>query len=211
MSPLAPPVIVIGSGGHAKVLIETLNLLGRRILSITDSSSQRLGQTVSGILIEGSDELVFEHNPNDIELVNAIGSIAVPDVRRQIYNKFVSRGYHFASVVHPSAQVSLSAELAQGAQVMAGATVQPGVILGANTIVNTNASIDHDCSIGMHSHIAPGVILSGNVSVGQSCHIGTAASVIQMVNIGSFSFVAAGAVVVKNLPRGAQVRGVPAC
>ena len=210
MSAIGKPVIVIGSGGHARVLIETLRMLGRHVMSITDSASERLGQSINGIMIDGSDELVFEHDPNHIELVNAIGSVAVPEVRRRIYIKFASRGYRFTTVVHPSASVSPNARLAQGAQVMAGATVQSGVILGANTIVNTSASIDHDCSIGMHTHIAPGAILSGNVSVGQSCHIGTAASVIQMLNLGAFSFVAAGAVVTKDLPRGAEVRGVPA-
>lgn len=210
MSESELPVIVIGAGGHAQVLIETLHLLGRRVLSITDSARDRMGQSVSGIMIEGSDDLVLEHDPQHIELANAIGSIAVPEIRRRIYVKFASRGYQFATIVHPAATISSSAKLAKGAQVMAGATIQPRVIVGANTIINTSASVDHDCTIGMHTHIAPGVILSGNVAVGQMCHIGTAASVIQSVELGASSFVAAGSVVTKNLPRGAKVRGVPA-
>ena len=204
------PVIVIGAGGHGQVLIEALQLLGRRILSVTDSARERLGDSLSGSMIEGSDELVLEHDPNHIELVNAVGSVAVPEIRRRIYNKFVARGYHFATVVHPSAHVADSAVLAQGAQIMAGATVQSRAIIGANTIVNSSASVDHDSTLGMHTHIAPGVVLSGNVCVGQSCHIGTSASVIQAVEIGSYSFVAAGSVVTADLPRGSNVRGVPA-
>lgn len=204
------PVIVIGAGGHAKVLIETLGMLGRRVLSITDSAHDRLGQSLGGILIEGADELVLEHDPNHVELVNAVGSVAVPEVRRKIYVKFASRGYQFATVVHPSAIVSPSASLAQGSQVMAGATVQARAIIGANTIINTHASVDHDCAIGAHSHIAPGVTLSGNVRIGQACHLGTACSVIQAVTLGPYAFVAAGAVVTSDLPAHANVRGVPA-
>lgn len=210
MSALEKPVIVIGAGGHAMVLIEVLRTLGRQVLSITDSAEARRGNTIGGILIEGSDELVLEHDPDRVELANAIGSVKVPEIRRRIYVKFASRGYRFATIVHPSATVSPSSHLAQGAQVMAGATIQPRAMIGANTIVNTNASIDHDCTIGMHTHVAPGAILSGNVSVGQSCHIGTAASVIQSVNLGNNAFIAAGAVVTKDIERGAKVRGVPA-
>lgn len=204
------PVIVIGAGGHGQVLIEALHLLGRRILSVTDSARERLGDSLSGSMIEGSDELVLEHDPNHIELVNAVGSVAVPETRQRIYNKFVARGYRFATVVHPRAHVAASAVLAQGAQIMAGATIQSRAIIGANTIVNSSASVDHDSTIGMHTHIAPGVVLSGNVCVGQSCHIGTSASVIQSIEIGSYSFIAAGSIVTTNLPRGSKVRGVPA-
>lgn len=204
------PVIVVGAGGHAIVLIEVLRKLGRHVLSITDSSANLQGQTIGGIKIEGSDEIVLEHDPSHVELANAIGSIGVPETRRRIFMKFASKGYRFATIVHPSAIVSPSAKLAQGAQVMAGATIQSRAIIGANAIINTNASIDHDCAIGMHTHIAPGVILSGNVSVGQCCHIGTAASVIQSVSLGAYSFAAAGAVITKDVPRNAAVRGLPA-
>ena len=97
-----PPVIIIGAGDHALVLIEALQSVGRRVLSITESSNTRLGKRISGVLIEGEDKLIYEHDPRSIELVNAIGSIDVPSARRTVYIKFASRGYRFATVVHLS-------------------------------------------------------------------------------------------------------------
>ena len=132
------PVIVVGSGGHARVLVETLQLLGRRVLGVTDSNPRRAGKLVGGVLIEGSHDLVYEHATTDVELAIAVGSVAVPEARRNNYIKFASRGYRFATIVHPSATVSASAKLAQGSQVMAGAIVQSGTVVGVNAIINTH-------------------------------------------------------------------------
>jgi UDP-perosamine 4-acetyltransferase len=76
--------------------------------------------------------------------------------------------------------------------------------------VNTSSSIDHDCRIGAHVHVAPGVTLSGGVEVGDGTHIGTGACVIQRIRIASHCFVAAGAVVVRDVAMNAKVAGVPA-
>ncbi len=93
---------------------------------------------------------------------------------------------------------------------MAGAVVNIGTRVKENSIINTNASVDHDCLIGAHVHIAPGVTLSGGVTVGEGSHIGTGASVMQGIEIGANVIVGAGAVVIDNIETGKTVCGVPA-
>lgn len=205
-----PPVIVIGAGGHAKVLVDALGQLGRRILFVTEESPGRFGQLMRGVPIEGTDSLILDYDLDAVELVNGVGSVAQPHQRQQVFERFLYRGYRFATVIHPTATVSADTIIADGVQIMAGAVVQPGVLIGANTILNTSCSIDHDCTIGAHTHIAPGVTLSGNVAVGPGGHIGTGATVIQGMTVGNGALVGAGAVVVKDVAPGAKVVGVPA-
>lgn len=206
----APPVIVIGAGGHGKVLIDTLRLMGRQILFVTDDSLTQHGKFLNGAEVRGSDKLLETCNPDEVELVNGVGSVLRPDARKNIFNRFQSRGFRFATVVHPSATIAESVVIAQGAQVMAGVSVQPHTLIGANVILNTCCSVDHDCSIGMHSHLAPGVTLSGSVTIGQMCHIGTRATIIQNLHIGHRALVAAGAVVIRDVASESAVAGVPA-
>ncbi len=202
------PLIVVGGGGHAKVLVSTLQLLGRRVLGFVDLN--RSITELLGVANLGADSAVFAHAPEHVRLVNGVGSIGSVIRRQEIYNMFSGRGYAFEAVIHPSAVVSRDVEIGEGVQIMAGAVVQSGTRLGKNTIVNTGACVDHDCLIEAHVHIAPGVTLSGDVQIGIGSHIGAGATIIQGIRVGAASVVGAGAVVIRNVPAQVTVAGVPA-
>lgn len=202
------PVIIIGAGGHARVLISALKILGREIIGILNP--ELIGHTVSGIFIIGNDDKVKDYVPNSIELVNGLGSIAEPVKRKDIYMKFKNNGYTFATVIHPSTTITDDVKIDEGVQIMAGAIVQTGCSISNNVIINTGAVVDHDCKIGPHGHIAPGAVLSGDVEIGSMTHIGTGATIIQGIKIGDNVIVGAGAVVIKDVPNGKKIIGNPA-
>lgn len=204
------PVIVIGGGGHAKVLIDILLIRGNEVLGYSDVDTNQKGTKLLGVPMIGDDNIVLEHKPESVELVNALGSVRLPAKRKNLFDKFKDRGFTFASVIHPSAVIASDVEIREGAQIMAGAIIQPGSRIGLNTIVNTKTSVDHDCIIGDHVHLAPGTTISGGVTVGAGVHIGVGATVIQGVRIGDNSLIGAGSLVLKDVPKGAKVMGVPA-
>lgn len=204
------PIIVIGGGGHARVLIYSLLLQKAVIVGFTDPNPLLAQVTHMGIKYLGDDSRILEYDPNKIKLVNALGSTSSSKHRRNVYEANKKLGFDFASVIHPSAIISEDALLSEGVQIMAGAVIQPGVHVGANTIINTRASIDHDCQIGAHAHIAPGAVLSGGVTIMDNVHVGTGAVVIQQVKINDSSIIGAGAVVLKDVPANRTYVGVPA-
>jgi len=204
------PVIVLGGGGHARVLIDALRSRAVSILGIVEADPRRHGQMLLDIPIIGGDNMVLEMATDSLRLVNGIGSVGVSAARRRLYEEFRARGYRFATVVHISAIVAPDVVLAEGAQIMAGSVVQTGCHIGENAIINTRAAVDHDCEIGNHVHVSPGATLCGNVVVGEGSHIGAGATVIQGIQIGRNSLVAAGAVVIHDVPDGVTVAGVPA-
>jgi len=204
------PVIILGAGGHAKVLIDALRVQSAELLGIADADPDKKGQMLLGVPVLGGDDEVMKYPAEKIKLVSGIGSVRVNPLRRKLFEYFKSEGYQFASVTHPSAIIARDVVLSEGVQIMAGAVIQAGCHVGINAIINTGAVVDHDCSIGDHAHIAPGVTLSGGVVVGENAHVGTGATVIQGVRIGRNSLVAAGAVVIHDVAEGATVSGVPA-
>lgn len=202
------PLIILGGGGHAKVLIKALLIQGRPILGFTDPNEACI--SVLDIPRLGDDTVIRRFAPEKARLVNGLGSIKSTEARRKLYDRFRTQGYLFESVVHPSAVIASDVRLEDGVQLMAGIVVQPGSCIGANTIVNTRATVDHDCLIGAHVHIAPGAVLSGGVRVEEGAHIGAGAILIQGVAIGRNSVIGAGAVVLKDVPPCVTVAGVPA-
>jgi sugar O-acyltransferase (sialic acid O-acetyltransferase NeuD family) len=202
------PLIVIGGGGHAKVIISTLSLRHRRVLGFVDV--KRSLPPLLDVTHLGDDDAVFLHSPDEVRLVNGIGGIDSTGSRRMLYEKFRDKQYVFETVIHPSAVIALEVHIEDGVEVMAGAIIQPGVMIGSNVIINTGARVDHDCSIDAHAHIAPGVTLSGSVHIGQGAHVGTGACIIQGIKVGDSSVVGAGAVVISDVPAGDIVVGVPA-
>lgn len=204
------PVIVLGAGGHARVLIDALQRAGIEISGATDVDSGLVGKSLLGVTVIGGDDAVEKYAPESIRLVNGLGSVRIDSARRRLFERFKGKGYQFAPVIHPSAVIAPDVVVSEGAQVMAGAVVQTGTRIGKNAIINTRAAVDHDCRIGEHAHIAPGATLSGEVEVGNGAHIGTGASIIQGIRLGRDCLVAAGAVVIGDVRDGAKVAGVPA-
>lgn len=207
---MARPVIIIGAGGHAKVLVAALMLLRCEMIGATEASPDvQVGFPVT-VPIIGGDEVIDKYKADEIELVNGIGSTGSLAKKAEIFRRFKKMGYTFAGVVHPSALIMDDVYLAEGVQIMAGAIIQPGCRIGANTIINTGAILDHDCIVGDHTHIAPGVVLSGGVHIGSMSHVGTSATIIQGIEIGENVIIGAGTVVINNISGGKTVVGVPA-
>ena len=202
------PVVILGGGGHASVLVSTLRLLGYSILGFTDPSPEL--SSLPGIEYLGDDEVLKDYTEDKIQCVIGLGSTRDTSRRAKLFEVHQHEGFSFPMIIHPSASVAQEVELGTGLQTMAGAVIQTGAIIEENVIVNTSASIDHDCHISKHVHVAPGATLSGSVTVGEGTHIGAGAVVIQGIHIGTKAIVGAGAVVVKDVPSNSVVTGVPA-
>lgn len=195
------PIIVLGSGGHAKVLIEALRQSGREIMGLTDPA--KTGTTeYFGVKILGDDDMVFNYSPDEVVLANGIGAMPGNNLRRELNDRMEEKNFQFTQVIHPSAVLASDVEIDNGAQIMAGVVIQPGVSVGRSCIINTGAVVDHDCIIHDDCHLAPGVTLSGNVVVNKGTHIGTGASVIQGITIGQDCVIAAGSAVYKDISAG---------
>ena len=203
--------VVIGSGGHARVLIAAMKAAGTAPVACLDNDPARWKVEVLGVTVAGGDELLPSlGTPDRLLLVNGVGSAARIAVRRAVWDRFSSLGYRFASVLDLRAMISEGVLIDAGAQVLAGAIVQPGTRIGSDAIVNTGACVDHDCLIGSHVHIAPGAVLCGDVQIGDSSHVGAGAVVRQGVRIGSSAVIAMGAVVIKDVDDHSTVAGIPA-
>jgi tetrahydrodipicolinate N-acetyltransferase len=120
--------------------------------------------------------------------------------------------------VEPGAVIREGARIGKDCVVMMGAVINIGAEVGRGTMVDMNAVLGARAIIGKNCHIGAGAVIAGvleppskkPVVVGDNVLVGANAVVLEGVRIGKGSVVAAGAVVIKNVPPGVVVAGVPA-
>lgn len=205
-------LLLLGAGGHARVVAETALSSGRfsRIAFLDDRRAgtvqlaQQLGWPVIGPLSASLDPQITN------QFHSALVAIGNATVRLQWLQILSASGYELPVLIHPTAWVSPSAQLGIGSVVFAQAAIQAQAVIGSGAILNTGCSVDHDAQLGDGVHICPGARLAGEVQVGDRSWIGIGASVIQQIRIGADVTVGAGAAVVRDLPDGVTAVGVPA-
>lgn len=203
----ADTLVIIGSGGHAKVIVEAVRARTphRRIVLLDDEPGNQ-GRTVLGFDVEGGRERL------SADLKGASVALGVGDnsSRSQVMDWLESNGHPLETVIHPTAIVGATVSVGPGAFLAAGAIAIADARIGGGAIVNTGASIDHDCVIDRAAHIAPGVRLCGNVRVGARTLIGVGSSVRPGVSIGADVILGAGSVIVHDFPGPGTFAGNPA-
>jgi sugar O-acyltransferase (sialic acid O-acetyltransferase NeuD family) len=202
-------VVVIGGGGHAKVLIAVLRKLGWDVVGYTDRDDR--GAVLGAAHLGGDDALVglLAGHPGCSALVG-IGKVDASSLRLRVQRAAAALGFETPVVVSPHAVVNDEVRLGAGTMVFDGVVVNSGVAIGEACILNTSATIEHDCILGDDVHVAPGATMSGEVRIGDHCMIGAGAVVIHGVSICPGCVVGAGAVVVADIAEPGVYAGSPA-
>ncbi|MEG2587498.1 MAG: acetyltransferase [Cetobacterium sp.] len=202
-------IVIIGAGGHAKVLID---IVEKRKKFLQDNVS------IYGILDDNYAEENFLGYPYlgkiaDLQKIDGyknkkyIIAIGNNQIRENISKKLE---ISFITLIHPTAILGKNVKIGIGTAIMAGVIINSSSRIGNHTIINTGAIVEHDCMIDNYVHISPKVAIAGGVKIGKASWIGIGSSIIQEIRIGKNVMLGAGSVVVKNLKNNSKAFGVPA-
>lgn len=205
-------VVGIGAGGHAKVVIDILRLMGGyEIVGLVDADKGLLESEVLGVRVIGDDSILPQLYADGVrDAFIGVGTVGNPGPRIGLYETARKHGFQIVRAIHPMAVIAKSVEIGHGPTIMAGAVINPDARLGDNVIINTNAVVEHDCLIGDHVHISTSATLAGSVKVGERAHVGAGAWVRQCITIGERAVIGVGSVVVNDVEAGTTVAGMPA-
>jgi len=203
--------VIIGGGGHARVLIDALQVSGLGVpVAVLDAQSALWGTTVCGVPIIGGDTRLPQLIREGVTaFIVGVGGIGDNGPRRRLFERGCRSGLTPLTVQHPSAACSSLAAIGEGSVVLPLAVVNAGARVGRNVIVNSGAIVEHDCAVADHVHVATGATLCSRVRVETMAHLGAGAIVRQGLTIGEGAVVGAGAVVVSDVAPWTVVVGVP--
>ena len=193
-------LIIIGAGGHGKVVADIAALTGyKEIEFLNDTANNSL--PIVGTVAE------YPRFLNSHDFIVAIGNNAI---RQQITQRLLNDHATIATLIHPAAVIGSGVTIGNGTVVMAGAVINADATVGMGSIINTGSSVDHDCTVGDFVHVSVGSHLAGTVTVGDRTMIGAGAVVINNRSICADCMIGAGAVVVCDITESGTYIGVPA-
>ncbi|GMK48305.1 acetyltransferase [Paenibacillus glycanilyticus] len=206
--PARRPLIVVGMGGHGRVLMDIARV------SKTYRLAAVLDDRFSGVELRGGlpygPIATLKHFLADEPGMHVVIGIGDNRTRRAIVEMLSLPESSYAVLVHPAAVVAEDARIGLGAVVMPGAVIGPGAVVGAHAIINSGAVVEHDALVGPFAHVSPNATMAGAASAEEGAHIGSGAVLIPRIRVGSWSVLGAGGVAVRDIPGGKTAVGVPA-
>ncbi len=199
----AMKLILIGAGGHGRVVADLAQESGYKDICFVDSKWPEVKENLIWPIIGNR----FEAGTSDCHVMVTIGSCST---RLLLTRQLLEREYHLPVLLHPSAAFSQFATAGAGTVVMPQVAINAGARLGAAVIANTGCTIDHDCELSDGVHVSPGAHIAGGVKIGEATWVGIGSCIRENISVGKNVVVAAGSVVVSNIPDNAIVMGIPA-
>lgn len=195
-------LIIIGAGGHGKVVADIAINIGYESVKFLDDN-ERIEYCGSFAVVGRS----WEVERYDCDIFVAIGNA---EIRQRIQKRLEEDNKKIPVLIHPKAVVARDIEIGNGSVVMAGTVINSGSRIGKGCIVNTCSSVDHDCKIMDYVHISVGAHVAGTVNIGCRTWIGAGAVISNNLAIAGDCIIGAGAAVVRNIEEKGCYAGVPA-
>lgn len=204
-------IVLIGSSGHAKVIIDIVRRAGRYAIAGLLDEHREVGEQTLGCQVIGRENqlptLVKAHG-----LTGVVIAVGDNDVRAAIASRVQAQcpGLPLMSAIHPRATVAEDVEIGEGTVVMAGVTVNPGASIGRGCILNTQASLDHDSVMEDFASLAPRVATGGHCRIGVGVAVGIGAVLGHGVHVGAHTVIGASSLVLQSIGAGVVAYGSPA-
>ena len=195
------PLIIVGCGGHSKVVTDVAEAQGFRTICYVDtrgSNTTFLGRAVYPAFPGGNCYFIV-----------AIGDNCTREI---IFNQILKENPNAigVSLIHPTSCVSARCTMKDGVVVMPHCVINSSVTIGRGVIINTHAVVEHDTIIHDFSSLAPGVVMGGSVNIGTRAAICLGARVKHGVSIGDDVIVGAASLVLRDIVDACVAYGSPA-
>lgn len=202
--------IIIGAGGHSKVIIDATKKNGYEIVGLTDNNVKK-GSIILGCEVIGNDDTLKEIYLDGIcKAFMGIGHVGYPQVRNDVFKRIKKLGYEFPKLINPFSYIGEDVLIGEGTFIAAKAVVNAEATIGRLCVINSASVIEHEVKIKDGVHVAPNATVLGGAYVGENTFIGAGSTIIQSIKIGDNCIIGAGSVVLNDIPDNCVAVGVPA-
>ncbi|MBN1353762.1 MAG: acetyltransferase [Candidatus Omnitrophica bacterium] len=199
-----------GNGREALLCILAVNARKKkwRVLGFIDDDSSTYGKSCCGVKVLGGRKVLKKET--------AVRILAVPGnpgnylERKKIIESLGIKKSGFATVIHPSANISPDSVIGYNTLIMPNVVISCGARIGNHCVILPNTVISHDSAIGDWCMIGSNVSVSGNVRIEPFCYVGSGSKIRDRISIEKGSLVGLGSNVVSDIEKYTVAAGNPA-
>jgi acetyltransferase-like isoleucine patch superfamily enzyme len=200
-------IVLFGTGTVAEVIEVYLRAhTDYRIVGYTVDAAFRTAERHAGLPLVAWETLEAEFPPGQVRLLGPLTYRRMNTLRRDRYLEGKTRGYGFASFIHPGSHI-YAQSIGENVVILEANVVQPFVTIGDNVILWTMNHIGHHSRIGDHCFIAGQAGLAGRVTLGPECYLAGKAGIGPGLTLGRGCALLNAARVTRDLPDYAVVEG----
>jgi sugar O-acyltransferase (sialic acid O-acetyltransferase NeuD family) len=179
-------IIVLGAGGHAKSVIDVIELQNEyKIVGIVDNDLKKGSKFLDYEVIGNDDDLQNLREKYKYAIIG-VGQIKTPNIRIKLFQKLKELNFILPVIISPLAYVSKRAKMEEGTIIMHHALVNTDVKIGKNCIINSKALIEHDVVVEDFCHISTGAIVNGGTIVRAKTFFGSNATAKEYIDVNGF-------------------------
>ena len=146
-------LLIIGAGGHGKVVAEVARDCGyEEIAFLDDNSDEAIGK-------------ISEMHKFTSLYKEAFVAIGNNKVRGEILTQLKTAGYEIPVLIHPSAYISRTAKIQRGTVVEPKAIVNTHADVSEGCIISVGAIVDHDTKLEECVHVNAGAIVKAGATI----------------------------------------------
>jgi len=186
-------IIIVGSGGHSRMIIECAQSLKFKVKYILDINKKKIvDEKILNVPVKNINYLKKIKKKSKVFL--AIGDNSL---RSKFYNKY-KLYYNFINLTHPSSYVAKNVILGKANFIAPKVIINSSSKIGNNCIINSGSIIEHECEINDNVHVGPGSTLCGRTKVKLNVFIGSGSIIFPKVSIERNCIIGAGSLVLKK-------------
>jgi sugar O-acyltransferase (sialic acid O-acetyltransferase NeuD family) len=155
-------ILIVGAGGHAKVLFDTISLLPEwEAIGFMDATIPVNTVIVNQHKVVLAQSQLAEVSQHADYFIVAIGNNAI---RQHLFQQLIQVA-QAATIIHPLAHVSQSASIGIGSVCLPFSVINSLSQVGKNCIINCGSIVDHETIIADHVHLSIGTKVGSNSKI----------------------------------------------